>query len=79
LSASKVEAGSATVLYSVSPALTRFEPRACSSAELAGNQMALAFLSIGSASWEGGSRFICAAPANVLDEVRAKLKPLLSL
>ena len=33
-----------------------------------------------SVSWEKrGSRFICPAPANVLDEVRAKLKPLLSL
>ena len=33
-----------------------------------------------SASWElRGSRFICKAPADVLDEVRAKLKPLLSL
>ena len=33
-----------------------------------------------SVSWEKrGSRFICMAPANVLDEVRAKLKPLLSL
>jgi mRNA interferase MazF len=33
-----------------------------------------------SASWEQrGSRFICQAPAGVLDEVRAKLKPLLSL
>ena len=30
--------------------------------------------------WEKrGSRFICSAPATVLDEVRAKLKPLLSL
>ncbi|MGA8560677.1 MAG: type II toxin-antitoxin system PemK/MazF family toxin [Pseudolabrys sp.] len=33
-----------------------------------------------SASWEQrGSRFICKAPAGVLDEVRARLKPLLSL
>jgi mRNA interferase MazF len=33
-----------------------------------------------SVSWEKrGSRFICKAPAAVLDEVRAKLKPLLSL
>ena len=33
-----------------------------------------------SVSWEKrGSRFICSAPATVLDEVRAKLKPLLSL
>jgi mRNA interferase MazF len=33
-----------------------------------------------SASWEQrGSRFICRAPTQVLDEVRAKLKPLLSL
>lgn len=33
-----------------------------------------------SLSWEKrGSRFICRAPATVLDEVRAKLKPLLSL
>jgi mRNA interferase MazF len=33
-----------------------------------------------SASWEQrGSRFICKAPAQVLDEVRARLKPLLSL
>jgi len=33
-----------------------------------------------SASWDQrGSRFICQAPAGVLDEVRAKLKPLLSL
>ena len=33
-----------------------------------------------SLSWEKrGSRFICSAPAAVLDEVRAKLKPLLSL
>jgi hypothetical protein len=33
-----------------------------------------------SASWsQRGSRFICKAPAGVLDEVRAKLKPLLSL
>ena len=33
-----------------------------------------------SASWEQrGSRFICEAPAGVLDEVRARLKPLLSL
>ena len=33
-----------------------------------------------SASWEQrGSRFICKAPARVLDEVRARLKPLLSL
>jgi len=33
-----------------------------------------------SASWEQrGSRFICKAPAPVLDEVRARLKPLLSL
>jgi mRNA interferase MazF len=33
-----------------------------------------------SASWEQrGSRFIGQAPAGVLDEVRAKLKPLLSL
>jgi mRNA-degrading endonuclease toxin of MazEF toxin-antitoxin module len=33
-----------------------------------------------SVSWEKrGSRFICAAPGAVLDEVRAKLKPLLSL
>ena len=33
-----------------------------------------------SVSWEErGSRFICAAPARVLDEVRARLKPLLSL
>ena len=32
-----------------------------------------------SVSWEKrGSRFICSAPATVLDEVRAKLKPLLS-
>jgi mRNA-degrading endonuclease toxin of MazEF toxin-antitoxin module len=30
--------------------------------------------------WEQrGSRFICKAPAGVLDEVRARLKPLLSL
>ena len=33
-----------------------------------------------SVSWEKrGSRFICSAPGTVLDEVRAKLKPLLSL
>jgi mRNA interferase MazF len=33
-----------------------------------------------SASWEQrGSRFICKAPARVLDEVRARLKPLLML
>ena len=33
-----------------------------------------------SLSWEKrGSCFICSAPATVLDEVRAKLKPLLSL
>ena len=33
-----------------------------------------------SASWEQrGSRFICRAPATVLDEVRARLKPLLLL
>ena len=33
-----------------------------------------------SASWEQrGSRFICKAPARVVDEVRARLKPLLSL
>ena len=33
-----------------------------------------------SASWEQrGSRFISKAPASVLDEVRARLKPLLSL
>jgi len=33
-----------------------------------------------SLSWEKrGSRFICSAPATVLDEVRAKLKPLLLL
>ena len=33
-----------------------------------------------SASWEQrGSRFICKAPAGVLDAVRARLKPLLSL
>jgi mRNA interferase MazF len=33
-----------------------------------------------SASWEQrGSRFISKAPARVLDEVRARLKPLLSL
>jgi mRNA interferase MazF len=33
-----------------------------------------------SASWEQrGSRFIIQAPAEVLDEVRARLKPLLSL
>ena len=33
-----------------------------------------------SASWEErGSRFICQAPAGVLDEVRARLRPLLSL
>jgi mRNA interferase MazF len=33
-----------------------------------------------SASWEQrGSRFICKAPTSVLDEVRARLKPLLSL
>ena len=33
-----------------------------------------------SVSWEKrGSRFICRAPAAVIDEVRAKLKPLLSL
>jgi mRNA interferase MazF len=33
-----------------------------------------------SASWEQrGSRFICKAPAEVVDEARAKLKPLLSL
>jgi len=33
-----------------------------------------------SASWEQrGLRFICKAPARVLDEVRARLKPLLSL
>ena len=33
-----------------------------------------------SASWQQrGSRFICKAPVEVLDEVRAKLKPLLSL
>jgi mRNA-degrading endonuclease toxin of MazEF toxin-antitoxin module len=32
-----------------------------------------------SVSWEKrGSRFICRAPAAVIDEVRAKLKPLLS-
>jgi mRNA-degrading endonuclease toxin of MazEF toxin-antitoxin module len=33
-----------------------------------------------SASWdERGPRFICQAPAGVLDEVRARLRPLLSL
>jgi mRNA interferase MazF len=33
-----------------------------------------------SLSWDKrGSRFICKAPASVLDEVRAKLRPLLSL
>ena len=33
-----------------------------------------------SASWEQrGSRFICKAPTSVLDAVRAKVKPLLSL
>ena len=33
-----------------------------------------------SASWaHRGSRFICKAPETVLDEVRARLKPLLSL
>lgn len=33
-----------------------------------------------SVSWaQRGSRFICKAPAAVTDEVRAKLKPLLSL
>ena len=33
-----------------------------------------------SAFWaQRGSRFICNAPASVLDEVRARLKPLLSL
>ena len=33
-----------------------------------------------SASWEQrGSRFICRAPATVLDEVRARIKPLLLL
>jgi mRNA interferase MazF len=33
-----------------------------------------------SASWEQrGSRFICKASTSVLDEVRARLKPLLSL
>ena len=33
-----------------------------------------------SVSWEKrGSRFICRAPTTVADEVRAKLKPLLSL
>ncbi len=33
-----------------------------------------------SASWEErGSRFICQAPAGVLEEVRARLRPLLSL
>jgi mRNA interferase MazF len=33
-----------------------------------------------SVSWEQrGSRFVCKAPASVLDEVRARLKPLLSL
>jgi mRNA interferase MazF len=33
-----------------------------------------------SGSWEKrGSRFICTAPAAVLDDVRAKLRPLLSL
>jgi mRNA interferase MazF len=33
-----------------------------------------------SASWEQrGSSFICKASANVIDEVRARLKPLLSL
>jgi mRNA interferase MazF len=33
-----------------------------------------------SASWEQrGSRFICKAATSVLDEVRARLKPLLSL
>jgi mRNA interferase MazF len=33
-----------------------------------------------SASWEQrGSRLICKAPTSVLDEVRARLKPLLSL
>jgi len=33
-----------------------------------------------SASWElRGSRFICKAPAGVLDDVQARLKPLLSL
>jgi hypothetical protein len=37
-------------------------------------------LSVRVASWEQrGSRFISKAPANVLDEVRARLKPLLSL
>src|SRR4029079_3646486 len=35
---------------------------------------------LGSVSWEKrGSGFICSAPAAVLNEVRAKLKPLLSL
>jgi mRNA interferase MazF len=33
-----------------------------------------------SVSWEQrGSRFICKGPASVIDEVRARLKPLLSL
>jgi mRNA interferase MazF len=33
-----------------------------------------------SVSWEKrGSRFICSAPTTVFDEVKAKLKPLLSL
>ena len=33
-----------------------------------------------SLSWEQrGSRFICTAPTDVLDEVRARLRPLLSL
>jgi mRNA interferase MazF len=33
-----------------------------------------------SASWEQrGSRFMCKAPVRVLEEVRARLKPLLSL
>jgi mRNA interferase MazF len=33
-----------------------------------------------SVSWEQrGSRFICKAPAGVLDDVQARLKPLLSL
>jgi hypothetical protein len=33
-----------------------------------------------SASWEQrGSRFICKAPAGILDEVRVRLKPLVSL
>ena len=33
-----------------------------------------------SASWEQrGSRFVCAAPAEVIDDVRAKLKALLQL